>query len=129
MIQSLAIILYFSVGVLMAGSSQISRLNSKMSYPYIASAERTAHILKNWRNIKVKMTANEVVKILGEPDEKGPFYEPKIKNAKVIGEIYLFLIQRLKATGSQIEKNEKLVRISFDLDNLVTAIDHWGLEQ
>jgi outer membrane protein assembly factor BamE (lipoprotein component of BamABCDE complex) len=72
------------------------------------------------------MTRTQVVTILGEPEEIRPLYEPKIWNAKRIGTTYWFIIERRKPSGSVNERAEKLVRVAFDLNQLVTRVDHWG---
>lgn len=110
-------------------SSEDKSRKYPIAYPYVASSERTQKILKNWKNIKIGMKTKEVIELLDVPDEDLPLYSPHVKKSKVIGKTYWYLLQRLKENGSQIEKNEKLVRISIDLNDLVTTIDHWGFEQ
>ncbi len=101
---------------------------SPISYPYIASPERTKRILTHWKTIKLKMSSHEVTQLMGTPDEDLPLYSPHSKQSKIIGKTYWYIIQRLQKSGSQMDKKEKLVRISFDLKDTVTAIDHWGLD-
>ena len=98
---------------------------SEIKYPYFATPERTESIEGGYKKIKTGMAVNEVKVILGEPDEIKDLYEPKIKTRKIIGFTYWYLIQRMKSTGSQNERNEKLVRISFNLNGEVTGVDRW----
>ena len=74
------------------------------------------------------MSPRQVQSLLGEPDEIRPLYEPKIWNAKQIGYTHWFLIQRRTDKGSEDAKDEKLVRISYDLNWKVLRIDHWGFD-
>ena len=102
--------------------------DTSMSYPYIASEERQEFIKENYKKIQINQTEQEVKQILGTPDEILLLYEPKIKKPEKIGFTFWYILQRLKENGSQNEKAEKLVRISFNIDGKVTAIDQWGLE-
>ena len=98
---------------------------SEIKYPYFATPERVESIEVGYKKIKIGMDINEVKVILGEPDEIKDLYEPKIKKAKKIGFTYWYLIQRIKSVGSQNERNEKLVRVSFDLNGEVIGVDRW----
>jgi len=99
---------------------------AELIYPYIASAERTKLIKGQFRNIKKGVSKAAVLKYLAEPDEILDLYEPKMYKPKVIGETYWYIIQRNSKSGSVIEKNEKLVRVSFNLKGQVTEVTHWG---
>lgn len=98
---------------------------AEIAYPYYASPEREKTILTGYQNVKVGMSVGEVKKLLGEPDETHDLYEPNIKSGKKIGFTYWYLIQRIRNSGSQRERNEKLVRVSFGLDGKTTRIDKW----
>ncbi len=100
-----------------------SVIASEIQYPYHATPERERAILEGYGNIKSGMNVNEVKKILGEPDEVRDLYEPNIKTGNKIGFTYWYLIQRIKGSGSQAEKNERLVRVSFGLDGKVNKVD------
>ena len=99
-----------------------------LSYPYVASPERQKFIIDNYKTIKINQTEQEVKQLLGTPEEIFPLYEPKVKHPKKIGFTFWYILQRLKENGSQNEKAEKLVRISFNLEGKVIAIDQWGFE-
>lgn len=99
------------------------------SYPYFATHERIAQIKGNYRKVQLGMTSEEVKSILGDPDETRPLYEPKIWNAKQIGYTHWFLIQRKVAEGSANDRDEKLVRVSYDLNWKVTHVHHWGFDE
>ncbi len=109
-------------------SARNSRQENTMVYPYIASKQRTSQIKENYRKIKIGMNKGEVRTILGEPDEILPLYEPIKMNPGQIGSTYWYLIQRMSGRGSVAGKDEKLVRISFNLNEKVTGVDHWGFE-
>ena len=100
---------------------------SEIKYPYYASPERKQAILGSYQKIQVGMDVNDVKKILGEPDEILPLYDPRdIKVGRKIGTTYWYLIQRVKGSGSSvIDRDEKLVRVSFDLNEKVTHVDRW----
>ncbi len=110
-------------------SARNSRLEKTMVYPYTASKQRAAHIKENYRKIKIGMNQDDVRAILGEPDEVRPLYEPMKMNPREIGTTYWYLIQRLSDHGSQAGKGEKLVRITLNLHEKVTKVDHWGFQK
>jgi hypothetical protein len=99
------------------------------SYPYYASEQRTAQIKSRYKQIQKGMTTEQVKKLLGEPDEIRPAYEPKIWNPKQIGYTHWYLIQRKNDTGSQNDRDEKLVRIFYDFKWSVVKVDHWGFDE
>jgi hypothetical protein len=96
------------------------------SYPFVASPERAAAILSAYRGIRTGISTGDVTAILGEPDEIRPLLRG-IKAGKPIGFSYWYVLRRKRAGGSQIEKDESLVRVLFDLDSRVTKVDAWGL--
>ena len=97
-----------------------------IEYPYIASPERAYKIRTQFINLWEGMNSSEVKEIMGYPDEIKDLYEPKITDAKKKGYTYWYLIQRKVEHGSVLEKDEKLVRITFDLRDRVIKVDHWG---
>lgn len=97
-----------------------------MSYPYLATQKKSAQILNHWKSIQPKMSDREVIRILGEADEIVPLYEPLKKNPKLIGKTWWYILQRDIENGTQAQKNEKVVRISFDKDDRVISVDKWG---
>ena len=121
------IISIISIYGVLAASNAFSQ-NDGMSYPYISSTERKKFITENYEKIQINQTEQEVKQILGTPDDILPLYEPKIKKPKKNGFTFWYILQRLKKNGSQNERAEKIVRISFDLKGKVIAIDQWGLK-
>ena len=95
------------------------------TYPFLATPERSVAILTNYTQIRNGMTAKQVESVLGVPDEIRPLYEPKITQAKLIGYTHWYVLRRMKEHGSASEKNESLVRISFDNSGKVTRVDRW----
>ena len=94
-------------------------------YPFVATQERHKAIIDNYQRITPGMTVAEVEAILGAPDEVRPLYEPKIETGKQIGHTFWYVLQRSKESGSVEEKGESVVRIAFQLDGTVTAVDRW----
>jgi outer membrane protein assembly factor BamE (lipoprotein component of BamABCDE complex) len=97
-----------------------------IKYPYTATAERKAAIKHGFKKIKKGMTYQQVRKLMGEPDETKPLYQPRKHNPKQIGTTYWYIIQRIKESGSVNQKDEILVRVSFNLSGKVIQIDQWG---
>ena len=97
---------------------------SKREYPYHASVERRTSILDGAKRIRVGMAATDVQRIMGHPDEINDTYEPRIKAARKIGYSYVYLLQRLRETGSANDKDEKLIRLHFKFDDRLNCIDN-----
>lgn len=97
-------------------------------YPYIANAKQVAKVKDGYRQVTIGMHPAEVVAIMGEPDEIRPLYEPNITREKVIGYTHWYVLRRLVKSGSYNKRNESVVRISYDLNNQVMAVDQWGVE-
>lgn len=111
------------------GTSGSITMKEIATYPHIANSEQTAKIKNGYRQVANGMLLSEVVAILGEPDEIRPLYEPNIKSGKLIGYTHWYVIRRLEKSGSFDKKGESVVRVSYDLVNRVTTIDHWGLDR
>jgi len=126
MIKTISFIILVLVLSTFAYSTEL-KINKKISYPYKATEEKTKRIEIETKKITLGMSGSEVIGILGEPDETHPLYEPKIKQPTQIGYTHWYLIQRLKENGSVIEKQEKAVRITYDLDWTVIGINLLGL--
>jgi hypothetical protein len=96
--------------------------------PHIAGPKRSAAIRTGHMRIKPGMSLAEVLDILGEPDEIRPLYAPIAKHPKAIGQTCWYVLRRLAEHGSQSERQESAVRVSFDLEGVVTAVDVLGLD-
>lgn len=110
-----------------AGVDGIPPVRKITTYPYIATPERAEVIRRGLANISVGMSPSEVATVLGEPDEIYPLYVPGHKRSEVVGYTQWYIIQRLAENGSANQKQESLLRLSFDLDGKVSKIDSWGL--
>ena len=116
------------ISSILIASSLLLAQDKTISYTYYASNQRATRIKNNYLKVETGMTLQQVKAILGEPDETLPLYEPKIKNPKQIGHTAWYLIQRKTDNGSVNDKDEKLVRLSYDLNWKVSGIDHWGFD-
>ena len=98
------------------------------SYPFIAKPERAALIRSQYKRVKTGMSSEDVQQLLGEPDEVRPVFEPRILNSRLIGYSHWYVIRRLAKSGSVNDKNEALVRVTYDRSDRVTRVDDWGLD-
>ena len=96
------------------------------AYPFISPPDRIAVLRSRYTEILKGMTAPQVKSILGEPDEVKPAFEPIIWNAKQTGYLYLYVNQRLVKNGSVNERQESLIRVTFDFKGLVIKVHQWG---
>lgn len=100
-----------------------------MNYPYIASSDRATLIKNGYNKIKEGDTKSSVLNILNEPDEIHELYEPIKYKPNVIGITYWYIVQRITNSGSENDKNEILVRVTFGLNEKVTKIDRMGFNE
>ena len=97
----------------------------RIFYPYVANAERLGQIEEGYKYVKRGMDVDEVLGVMGKPDEIRPLYEPVMKNGRQIGVTYWHIVRRLERRGSTYE-DESLVRICFSNKGEVLSIDRWG---
>ena len=97
-------------------------LEMKVEYPYVAPSERKKVITENFMKVSAGMTSEEVMKILGKPDEILKLYEAQIIEPKQIGYTYWYYIER-KSPTQRVQ--EKLVRVSFDMKYRVMKVAKW----
>ncbi len=98
------------------------------SYPFKASKSREIQILNGYKKLQVGLSTSEVEKIMGEPEEIRPLLSPNKSISKIIGFTQWYVLQRVVASGSVLEKDEKLVRVSFGLDGRLIEVDYWGID-
>ncbi|MCC7249526.1 MAG: hypothetical protein IT473_12970 [Lysobacter sp.] len=99
-----------------------------VEYPHVASPERAAVIRADYAKIALGMPSAKVREILGEPDEIRPLYARTTKNPQTVGQTYWYVLRRRVAHGSQNERQESVVRVSFDAGGVVISVDAWGLD-
>ncbi len=93
----------------------IELFQKNIIYPYVASNQREAIILKHMNMLKKGMTDKKVIEIMQLPDEVNLTYTPnKSKENNAVGFSLVYLLERYREKGSVIEKKEKLLRIHFD---------------
>lgn len=107
-----------------AGQKHMETSNGNLTYPYLATALRKKQIVDGIKSIEIGMTIDDVIHLLGKPDEVHELY-PSKSSEKAIGFTYWYIIQRMKGNGSVAEKAEHLVRISFNLNGIVIRKDQW----
>ena len=110
-----------------AGSPTISQRS--LTYPYVTPPERQAEIVSGMDKIKTGMTPAKVEAILGKTDLVHDLFNRGMKDSSPIGYTWWYILQRKTDTGSFAEREEKLVRVSFDLRDTVTKVDFWGIDK
>lgn len=98
-----------------------------MKYPYVAAPEREMQIQGGYTRLRIGMSVREVEQIMGLPDGVHDLYEPKITHPRKIGYTLWYFIEVQSRNGSSDEKGDNVVRVSFNLQDQVIAVDHWGL--
>ena len=96
------------------------------SYPYYANEERRSRIFANIPFVKPGLNSHEVRKLLGEPDEINDTYSSQKHRPQKIGFSYVYVVQRLKSSGSVEAMQEKLARVHFNMDRFVVRVDLIG---
>ena len=82
-------------------------------YPYPANKKRLSQINLGVSKLKIGMKKNEIIAIMGEPDEIRESVAKENLN-KVIAHSLIYIKQRDKKEGSFNEKNEHLVGVTID---------------
>jgi len=102
----------------------------KINYPYKASPEKEQMILTNMKKLTKGMPLEEVINLLGQPDEKTYIYlsEDDIQNNKPVSFCSIYLLRRNNEKGSMLERNEKLLRVHFDNSNRMIRIEKVGIK-
>jgi len=100
-----------------------------LQYPYHAPPEKADRITRCYRQLKNGMTQPEVVKLMGEPEEKNQLYKSaaEFEQRKASGEIWVYLLQRLQPYGGITERKEQAVRLEFDKQQKLQRIDTVGI--
>ncbi len=96
-----------------------------LKYPYNAPPEKAAKIIKNYRLLKEGMAQELVLQMMGTPDEKNNIYNDAdhFESRTADGEVWVYLVQRLKPYGSSYDRKEKSVRLEFGLDKTLRRIE------
>jgi hypothetical protein len=97
--------------------------------PYKASPERRNEIMSGFVKLVPGMPKAEAVKIMGEPDEVNKIYKSMsdMEKGYASGETYTYLLGRKRKLGFFIERQEKLVKLHFNLNGILTNIDKQGV--
>ncbi len=123
-LRDLLIALALGQAVLNFGCSCTSQPAAPVTKPLNANAQREAQILGGSAEVKPGMTTADVERLMGKSDDVKPLYEPVIINPKRKGTTHWYVIE------GNLQKIEsfKGVRVSFDLEGRVTAVDGFRLE-
>lgn len=97
-----------------------------ITFPYLANPDREHQIRQGFKRVQPGESVAQVRDTLGTPDEVRPLYELQIKNPQRIGTTYWYFLAK---ESEERTVNAKVIRISFDLNDRVTQIDHWGLDE
>ena len=108
------------------GGSSASGIN----YPYYASEQRSKAIIDGVRKLVAGMPSTEVVKIMGEPDEITKTYQTldAMQKGQSSGYSYVYLLQRKSALGSIVERQEKLYKLNFNLNDVLLKVEAEGIQ-
>lgn len=102
-------------------------LANAITYPYEAPVERQSLIRSQFKAIKPGMSSKDVITLLKMPDKTTPLYEPKVKNARIIGSTMWYIVSQLKEHGSENEIKRVALAVRLDLKGNVTKIDRLNL--
>lgn len=103
---------------------------NEIVYPYRATPERAKAIQEGIGKLVIGMPKSEVMKIMGEPDEINKIYNTldSMNKGRASGYIYVYLIQRRKKLGSFVERQEILVKLRFNLNDVLTNVEKEGFK-
>ncbi len=98
-----------------------------LKYPYHANVQRSGKIQHGVSKLFLGIPQDEVVKLMGEPDEKNVFSSNL--GGKPEGYVWVYIIQREKPSGSFVERKEKSIKLRFGLNKKLINIDYLGLRK
>lgn len=91
------------------------------NFPYVASEGRKEKIIKNYSQLKIGMSKEEVLSILGEPDVEVKLF-PKYSNRPVIlGWAWIYYFYKLDSWGQNLGKDQEIY-IIYGIDNRVKEV-------
>jgi hypothetical protein len=93
-----------------------------LDYPYLAKEDRAEKIRNEIQKLKIGDDLSTAITLMGRPDELNPTFDKRNWDER-IGYSLVYVIRRDCEYGSVHEKNEELVRIHFNFNDLVTRID------
>ena len=82
--------------------------------------ERWARVLAKREMVSAGMTQAQVRELLGNPDEEGPLFEPKIYRPRTIGSSWFYMKDPRPRPGEL----SAAVVVRFDLDRKVIGVDN-----
>ena len=95
------------------------------SYPHNMKTSRVKTIRHGVSGVSVGDSRLDVEKMIGAPDELKHLYAPN-SPATQIGYTCWYVIKRDMKSGSVNQKNEDVIRLTYDFSNNLTSIDFWG---
>ena len=101
----------------------------KIKYPYHASDERREQIMNGARRLTAGMTEKDVLRQMGEPDERNQLYlsAEHFEDRKVDGWMWIYLLEREQPYGGIMQRKEKSFRIEINPDGKVKRIEAEGM--
>jgi len=94
-----------------------------IEYPYVAKQERWNQIETQFLKVGLGASLEEVIALLGKPDEILPLYEPRYKRPKQLGYQYYYILRRGNRGRKDIDQAH--VRVGFDTSHHVIFIDKY----
>ncbi len=92
-------------------------------YPYEAVGNRKAAIEAGRESLALGMDVEAVRGIMGPPERIKPLYAVKKAGRPPVGFTYWYFTRRLAPKGSQKERGERYVRITFNLEGRLRQVD------
>jgi|GEM_PF-2680643 len=108
-----------------AGGPDAFNDGGKIQYPYQAPPERRAQIMKGVKALYLGMPESDVVKLLGEADERNVLYynAEHFESHRSDGIVLVYLLQRIKPFGGMVERKEIAFRLEFSGDQRLRRVE------
>ena len=127
---TLALLLSLSASTAAGGPPVLSKyldairfFPSNNVYPYEAVGRRKAAIEAGRESLALGMDVEAVRRLMGPPEEINPLYAVKKAGSPPLGFTYRYFTRRLAPTGSQQERGERYVRVTFGTEGRLQRVD------
>lgn len=98
------------------------------NFPYVASEGRKEKIIRNYSQLKIGMSKEEVLSILGEPDVEAELF-PKYANKPIIlGWAWIYYFYKLNSWGQNLVKDQEIY-VFFGINKKIDRIEVNNIDQ
>ena len=118
----------FLVSFTMSSCSANDSIIPIREYPFKVDEKRKSEIIKSYSSLEIGMNKAHVLDLFGKPNAIKNIYNP-FQMDEQTGDSFIYVIRKDSNEGSELVKNEKNVRVFFDLNGSVVAAKAKGMDE